>query len=166
MKIIGKKFNYQHGLDLVRSCYQNGIRTQACFLVGHPDEGDNDFLASKKYMSDMVRAGLDEVAVFVVAPFAGSQLFARKAINIQSDIALASFSPKGRSNYLELEGQRKLLINTFFSEKFRRGSSLWMQGLRSIFGTPQTKMENLPKRVLFIFRKITFVSIKKRLGYE
>lgn len=166
MKIIGKKFNYQHGLDLVRSCNLYGIRTQACFLVGHPDEGDSDFLASKKYIREMVRAGLDEVAIFVVAPFAGSQLFARKAINIQSDVALASFSPKGRLNYMELERQRKLLINTFFSEKLMRGSALWMQGLRSIFGTPQTKMENLPKRILFIFRKVALVAIRQRLGYE
>lgn len=166
MKIIGKKFNYQHGLDLVRSCHKNGIRTQACFLVGHPDEHANDFLESKKYMSEMVRAGLDEVAVFVVAPFAGSQLFELKVIDIQSDIALASFSPKGRTNYLELEAQRKLLIKIFFLEKLKQGSALWMQGLRSIFGTPQTKMENLPKRILFIFKKITLVAIKKRLGYE
>lgn len=154
MKIIGKKFNYQHGLDLVSACARNGIRTQACFLVGHPDENEEDLEASRNYLADMVRAGLDEVAVFVVAPFAGSQLYARNAIDLQDAETLPSFSPKGRANYAELEQHRKELIRIFFIEKLKKGAALWLQGLRAIFGTPQTKMENLPKRILFIRRLI------------
>jgi len=154
MKIIGKKFNYEHGIDLVKACARQGIRTQACFLVGHPDENEADFRASRDYLRAMVRAGLDEVAVFVVAPFAGSQLYARNAIDLQNDAALPSFSPKGRANYEHLEQHRKKLIATFFIEKLKKGFALWLQGLRALFGTPQTKMENLPRRILFIRRLI------------
>ncbi len=152
MKKIGKRFNYDHGLNLIRTCHRHSIRIQACLLVGHPNEENDDFFATRSYLKQMVRAGLDEVAVFIVSPFAGSKLFARGAIHFENTSALTSFSPKGRSNYKELEKKRKLLIRSFFVEKLKKGLSLWGQGYRSLFSIPQTKMENLPKRVLFILR--------------
>lgn len=151
MKNIGKKFNYEHGLRLVEVCREQGIRTQACFLVGHPDETEADFVFSNRYLADMVKAGLDEVAVFVVAPFAGSQLYARDQIALSNSNALPSFSPKGRAGYETLERRRGMLIKTFFKGKLLRGLDLWVQGLRALFGTPQTKMENLPRRILYIY---------------
>jgi len=151
MKHIGKKFNYQHGLDVVAACKKNSIRTQACFLVGHPDETEQDFLESRDYLAQMVRAGLDEAAVFVVAPFAGSRLYARDAISVSNDSALPSFSPKGRANYETLEYHRRTLIRTFFVEKLKCGFDLWLQGIRAMLGFPQTKMENLPRRIIFVY---------------
>ena len=150
----------------MRECRKYGIRTQACFLVGHPHETAQDYLSSKGYLIKLVQAGLDEVAIFVVAPFAGSSLFAQNTISVESTSALPSFSPKGRSNYETLEARRKALIRCFFAVKLRKGSDLWMQGLRSIFGTPETKMENLPRRVTYItwllFRKRCFSLLRDR----
>lgn len=150
MKQIGKRFRYQHGLDLVAACRAHGIRTQACFLVGHPDEQEADFEQTRRYLAEMVRAGLDEAAVFVVAAFAGSQLYARNAIDVQDQQALPSFSPKGRAGYETLERHRSELIRTFFVEKLKKGVEIWLQGARAVLGRPQTKMENLPRRVVFI----------------
>jgi len=150
MKIIGKKFQQPHGIQLVRACRQFGIRTQACFLVGHPAESAVDHLHSKTYLLQLLKAGLDEVAVFIVAPFAGSKLFARNAIKLKNQQSLPSFSPQGRSDYQTLEYRRKDLIKTFFLGKLQQGVALWMQGFRALFGTPQTKMENLPKRILYV----------------
>lgn len=150
MKTIGKKFNQQHGIDLISTCRKNGIRTQACFLVGHPMETEKDFALSREYLVKLVKSGLDEVAIFVVAPFAGSSLFAKNTISLENKSALPSFSPKGRSNYATLEHRRKALIRAFFVTKLTRGIDLWMQGFRSVFGTPQTKIENLPRRVAYI----------------
>lgn len=159
MRSIGKKFNYQHGVDLVRACRSNGIRTQACFLVGHPDEKEDDFKCSLAYLKKMVRSGLDEVAVFVVAPFAGSGLYARNQIRLQDKRALPSFSPKGREDYETLERRRKSLIRAFFIEKLKRGFSLWAQGVRSLWGKPQTKMENLPYRIAYIYWAIVKLKV-------
>jgi hypothetical protein len=150
MKIIGKPFDYEHALALVAVCRANGIRTQACFLVGHPAETEADFEQSARYLRAMVRAGLDEVAVFIVASFAGSALYARKRIAIGDRTALPSFSPRGRSDYALLVKRRSTLLRIFFIEKARCGFDLIAQGVRSIFGRPQTKMENLPRRVLFV----------------
>ncbi len=150
MKTIGKPFDYDHALALVAECRRHGIRTQACFLVGHPSETQADHLASRDYLRKMVRAGLDEAAVFIVSSFAGSKLYDRNAIAIDNREALPSFSPKGRAGAEELEQCRSALIRIFFWEKLKRGPDIWLQGLRAVFGIPKTKMENLPRRVIYI----------------
>lgn len=159
MKTIGKKFDQQHGLNLISECRKYGIKTQACFLVGHPNESHEDFLATKRYLSQIVRAGADEVAVFVVSAFAGSSLFARNSISMNNRAALPSFSPRGRRDYEMLELRRKELVRTFFIEKLFKGTDLWIQGFRAIIGKPQTKMENLPRRVMYII----WLLLKNRL---
>jgi hypothetical protein len=105
---------------------------------------------SKKYLQQLLKAGLDEVAVFIVSPFAGSKLFSHNVITLEDKRSLPSFSPRGRSDYKILELRRKDLICTFFLGKLYHGIELWKQGLRALFGTPQTKMENLPKRIFYI----------------
>lgn len=164
MQIIGKKFNYQHGIELISACRSNRIRTQACLLVGHPDETEKDFEASDDYLSRLVKAGLDEVAVFVVAPLPGSQIHARKDISLDDKTALVSFSPKGRTDYKTLAGRRKMLIQTFFVQKLKHGFDLWLQGLRVIIGTPETKMENLPRRIIFIYWRVLKLVVAQMLG--
>ena len=49
MRIIGKTFNYEYATQLVELCKKHKVRTQACFLVGHPSETESDFLASCDY---------------------------------------------------------------------------------------------------------------------
>lgn len=166
MQVIGKKFNHEHGIELIAVCRANGIRTQACLLVGHPDEAEKDFEASRDYLSRMVKAGLDEVAVFVVAPFAGSKLHAKSGISLNDKSALISFSPKGRANYETLERRRKSLIRTFFVQKLKRGFDIWLQGLRAIFGTPATKMEILPRRIVFIYWQVLLFKVAQKLGWK
>lgn len=166
MQVIGKKFNYQHGIELISACRANDIRTQACLLVGHPDETEKDFEASNDYLSQLVKAGLDEVAVFVVAPFAGSLLHTRSSISLNDNSVLVSFSPKGRADYETLTFRRKVLIRTFFSQKLKRGFDLWLQGFRAVIGTPETKMENLPRRVAFIYWQVLRHVITQKLGWK
>jgi len=150
MRTIGKPFDYDHARELVAACRRNGIRTQACFLVGHPAETEESFRQSRRYLQELVRAGLDEVAVFVVASFAGSAIYARKQVEVADAEALPSFSPKGRAGFEVFARRRRRMIRTFFLEKLKRGPDLWLQGLRALFGRPQTKMENLPRRILYV----------------
>ncbi len=164
MQVIGKKFDHQHGIDLISTCRTQGIRTQACLLVGHPDETESDFQASNDYLSQMVKAGLDEVAVFVVAPFAGSKLHARNDISLTDKTVLISFSPKGRANYKTLTRRRKMLIRTFFVQKLKCGFDIWLQGIRAIIGTPETKMENLPRRIAYIYWHVLMFAIAQKFS--
>lgn len=164
MKIIGKYFNHEHGIELIRACREHGIRTQACFLVGHPDEREADFKASKDYLTRLVQAGLDEVAIFIVAPFAGSALHEKGGIGLDDPEALMSFSPKGRWDYKILERRRNTLIRVFFMQKLKRGWDLWLQGLRALVGIPETKMENLPRRMAFVGLWIFLSLVKQKLS--
>jgi hypothetical protein len=151
LKTIGKPFDYGHALALIEACHYHGIYTQACFLVGHPAEKPEDHQCSCDYLRTMVRAGLDEVAVFIVAPLAGSALQHQNKINLVSQKALRSFSPKGREDWDVLVQRRRELIRIFFSEKLKRGSQIWLQGIRALWGTPRTKMENLPLRIIYVY---------------
>lgn len=159
LKAMGKSFDYSHGLNLINACHKYGIYTQACFLVGHPEEKEKDHNLSCKYLHSLVNAGLDEVAVFIIAPFPGSKLYKERGINLSSTEKLVSFSPKGRYGWENLARRRMELIKIFFIEKLKKGLNIWFQGIRAFFGIPRTKMENLPKRILFIY----FLLLKHRL---
>lgn len=154
MQVIGKPFDHAHGLKLVAACRAAGIRTQACFLVGHPAETRDDHRQSRAYLRTLVRAGLDEVAVFVVAPFAGSGLFRTAQIVVDDAAALPSFSPKGRRGYRIYARRRLELTADFFEAKLRRGPELWFQGFRGLLGRSETKMENLPRRAVFVMWRV------------
>ena len=164
MKTIGKPFDYSHGVELVAACRKHAIRTQACLLVGHPAESEPDFVATRNYLVRLVRAGLDEVAVFIVAPFAGSALHARNGIEVDNRLVLPSFTPRGRADFPQLERRRRALIRTFFGHKLLRGLDLWRQGFRALAGIPQTKMENLPKRIAFVVWLVLQGMLARRWG--
>ncbi|MEK7382602.1 MAG: radical SAM protein [Elusimicrobiota bacterium] len=164
LKAIGKRFDHDHGLALVKACREHGVRTQACFLVGHPAETEEDHRRSLEYLRALVQSGLDEVAVFVTASFAGSALFARGGIDLTDPAALPSFSPKGRKDFKTFDRRRREMIRAFFVEKLGRGADLWAKGVRAALGRPQTKMENLPRRVVFILWLILQLRLARLLG--
>lgn len=150
LKAMGKNFDHSYALDFIKECHRNGIYTQACFLVGHPSESEIDHDKSKDYLDAMVRAGLDEVAVFIVAPLPGSSLCSTERIGLTKTEYLISFSPKGRDNWLVLVRRRKELIRIFFLGKLKKGLGIWFQGARALVGAHRTKMENLPKRMIYV----------------
>jgi radical SAM superfamily enzyme YgiQ (UPF0313 family) len=157
---MGKTFNYDHGIELVRACRRHGIVTQACFLAGHPAETDEDHRASCAYLRSLVRAGLDEVAVFGVSPLPGSALSSRGNVPVEA-AGLRSFSPRERADWQTVARRRREMTSIFVREKLKRGLDLWRMAWRSLFGTPRTKLENLPRRILFIWRLIVGQRIRE-----
>jgi hypothetical protein len=150
LKTIGKSFAFDHALALVRRGRELSVETQACFIVGHPAETEDDHQCSLELLKRLVRAGLSEAAFFIVSSVAGSRIHRERMIRIRSPQALPSFSPKGREGWQKLERRRDELIRVFFLEKLKQGMALWIQGLRALGGQPRTKMENLPQRILFV----------------
>jgi len=165
MYIIGKRFNYNHGLKLIEACKCAGISTQACLIVGHPQETEQDHQQSCQYLEKLLLKGLDEVGIFIISPIAGSQIYKKQQIPIDSK-KLLSFSPKGRDNWDVLKKRRKELLFLFFKNKLLQGSPLWIQGVRALLGRPKTKMENLPLRVLFIYWLILSTKLKNRFSQK
>ncbi|MDB2487517.1 radical SAM protein, partial [Alphaproteobacteria bacterium] len=160
MRVIGKTFNYDYAAQLVELCHRHKVRTQACFLVGHPSETESDFVASRDYMRHLLRRGLDEVAIFIVSPFAGSSLYQESKIALSDAGVQPTFGPKGRVDHNLYRRRRAIMMRLFFIEKLKRGMDLWIQGVRSLFLHPQTKMENLPKRVLFVLKGVFVAKLR------
>ncbi len=156
IKKIGKPFNHKKAKRLIEEAQKLKIRTQACFLVGHPNETQSDYLMTKKYLKELILAGLDEVAIFIVAPFAGSRLHKNGAIETNEEGWLPSFTPNNRKDITVAKKRRSGLIRIFFLYKLLSSLSIWGQGYRALFSTPQTKMENLPKRFIFVKYKTLF----------
>lgn len=162
MKIIGKKFDYLHALNLISSCKKLRIQTQTCFIVGHPDENEDDFKQSVSYLRKVLNAGVDEIAVFIISPFAGSKLFKDKRINLKASDDFVSFTPKSRTDFLEIQKRRSIMIIIFILNKIRHPIEFISVIIRSLIGKPITKVENLPRRILFIIFQVVKLKFGRR----
>ena len=147
-----KPFDHAHALQMVKAMHERGIHSQACFVLGHPEETEADRAATESYVKQMVRAGVDEVAFFILSPLPGSALQNAMPYGNYEE-ALWSFSPRHRTDYKVLEKWRQRLIRRFFFWKlvFKPGALL-RQMWNAFVGRPFTKMEMLPRRVLYILR--------------
>ncbi len=149
MKIIGKKFDYNHGLDMARNCKKQGIRTQACFVIGHPNERFKDFLLSLKYMVKLTINGLDEIAIFIISPFSGSKLSG--VIEDKSNSKIYSFSPSFRKGYIKFSFYRFIMVISFLIIKLIFDPRFYIDLFKVFFNKkdPYIKLHNLLKIVKF-----------------
>ena len=67
-------------------------------------------------MRHLLRRGLDEVAIFIVLPFAGSALYQDSKIALSDDSVQPTFGPKGRVQQ-NLYGRRRAIMMRLFSLK-------------------------------------------------
>ena len=77
MKKLNKPFDYEKALHVVKYLNKINIRTQACFLIGTPDEKFTDIIKSILYIIKLTFHGVDEIAVFIYSPIPGSALASR-----------------------------------------------------------------------------------------
>ena len=160
MQKIGKKFDYEYALKLIKNCNKEKIYTQACFVIGHPDEKEEDFLKTKKYLIELIKSGLNEAAFFIVSPFAGSKLFYDDRMNLNRK-KIVSFSPIHRKEYFIYNRRRNILILNFIIYKFIfQFRDTFKMFFRSILGKPRTKIENIPRRIYFVIKYIILDKLK------
>ena len=99
---IGKRFDVTHSLRLIRWSRKLGIKTQACFVIGMPSEGLLDRFKSLLLIRLYTILGIDEIAIFIISPMPGSELYKR----FEVDLSRISFSPTWRSDYTFLSYAR------------------------------------------------------------
>ncbi len=165
MKTIGKHFDYDYALELVEKSKKLGIYSQACFIVGHPNETREDFYQTRLYLGKLLRAGLSEIAVFIVAPFPGSQLYNLSKIRVSEKGVFTSFTPKNRLDYERTSKLRNVLILDFILFKILRPKDLFFHVYRSLIGAPETKIENLLRRIFFILPRLIFAYFLLALNF-
>jgi anaerobic magnesium-protoporphyrin IX monomethyl ester cyclase len=112
LEIMNKKFDKSHALDLTRHMNKIGMRTQACFIAGVPGELKKDRKESIKYVRELVKAGVDEIAVTIFTPIPGAAL--GNSLAGFSHYSELSHSPAWRSDYTTINRFRYRMYLTFF----------------------------------------------------
>jgi len=149
LKRMGKPFRHDAALDLTRQMHQEGIRSQACFVVGYPEESDVERAMTRDYIRKLVKAGLDEIALFICTPVPGSSLFGNE-LGYES-LSELSFSPSWRKTYAQLSRYRRgTYLRFLFWKLLYHPRKLLVQPFHFLFRRFHTKMEMTPYRALSV----------------
>ena len=148
MKAIDKPFKLGHAINLVRHMNATGIRSQACFVLGFPGETREQRQLSYEMAKTLTEEGLDEIAVFIISPVPGSEIF--ETFTGYESLSELSFTPTWREDYEELKRFRLRLYGSFLAWKLRRHPrKILRQAKNFATGNFETKMEMVPFRALY-----------------
>ena len=141
MTKLNKKFDYQHGLEMVSASRDLRISTQACFLIGTKHERITDHLKSLNYINKLSRRGLNEIAVFIYTPLPGSGLANDYELDLKN-LSKLNRSPIWRSDYTRLNAIRFIYYTVFiFSFVIYFPIRLFTVPANIVTGNFKTKME-------------------------
>jgi anaerobic magnesium-protoporphyrin IX monomethyl ester cyclase len=115
LKLMDKPFNHALALDLAKHLHANNVRTQACFVLGFPGETDDDLKLTREYVLKLAKAGVDEVALFIMTPMPGS--VAGPQVTGYSSLSQLTFSPSWRADFAKLQRFRVNLYLQFYATK-------------------------------------------------
>ena len=147
MQKIDKPFNYQHALKSVKKMNKEKIFTQACFVIGYPEEKKSDLIKTRKMIFDLSKRGIDEIAVFIITPIPGSNIYEQfKGFGSLSNL---TFTPTWRRDYKQLYKERLIMYLIFLSTKLIFHPLKMLRQVINFFRQRfDTKMEMVPYKVL------------------
>lgn len=145
LKAMNKPFDLEHALNLIAQMKKLKILSQVCFVLGYPNETDQDRRETQKLIEHFTRLGVDEIALFTITPVPGSAIY--KEFSGYQGLWELTFTPVWRDDFENLQHWRLKLYQTFLFGK------LWYfpwKVLRQVgnFITRrfETKMEMVPYR--------------------
>lgn len=148
LKLMDKYFDHKFAIEQVREMHKVGIASQACFVLGFPGETKKDLQITQQYIKKLTKAGLDEIALFIMTPVPGSAAFTQIAPEF-GDISKLTFTPSWRPEYEVLNRWRKKLVWTFLITKLLyHPGKLFTQALRIFTGSYKTKIEMTIARLI------------------
>jgi radical SAM superfamily enzyme YgiQ (UPF0313 family) len=115
LKLMKKPFDYEYGIEMAREMRNLGIKSQACFVLGFPGEREEDLELTKGYVLKLTKAGIDEIALFIMTPIPGSEPY--EMWEIKESLSKLTFSPKWRRGYKKLHSFRKEVYLLFLIYK-------------------------------------------------
>jgi len=147
LRMIGKPFDLGHAFRMVRKMNHIGIRSQACFVLGYPGEGDLDRWMTRDLARRLTKAGIDEIALFIIAPVPGAEIFGE--FSGHSEYSQLNFSPSWRKDYGKINAFRMSLYLWFLLWKaLYHPVKFFRQPINFLMRRFQTKMEMVPYRVI------------------
>jgi len=147
LKLMNKPFKNDHAVRLIKQMNKVGIRSQACFVLGFPGEETEDRKMTWNLVKNLVRCGLDEIALFIVSPVPGSKIFEEyTGYNSLSDL---NFTPTWRKDYTMLSQYRINLYRAFLLWKLiYHPRKIIRQMLNFLLRRFETKMEMVPYKAI------------------
>ncbi len=112
LKMMKKPFNHAYSLEMANKMHILGIKSQACFVLGYPGETNEDRKDTEQFIKRMASCGVDEIALFIMTPIPGSEIFG-KVIGYKGFEEL-TFSPSWRSDFITLNSFRMKAYAKFF----------------------------------------------------
>lgn len=146
-RLIEKPFSLEHATELIREMNRVGIRSQACFVLGFPGEEDEDRALTRDMIKDLVRSGVDEIAIFIISPVPGSEIF--NDYRGYKSLSELTFTPTWREDYDKLNKLRINLYLAFVGWKLRYYPlKIFRQAINFLTRRFETKMEMVPYKAL------------------
>lgn len=147
LKLMGKPFDIEHAVKMVRHMSRNKISTQACFVLGYPGETNDDRRMTKDLVRRLTQEGIDEIALFIITPVPGSAIYGQfKGYRSLSEL---NFTPSWRDDYPALVKFRLKLYAQFLLWKLRyHPVRILRQVVNFVTKHFETKMEMVPYRAM------------------
>ncbi len=111
--LMDKPVDLPYALRVTRWLKRSRVFSQACFVIGYPDENDGDRELTAALVGRLARIGVDEVAVFIITPMPGSRLF-RPLGGAERPFENLTFTPTWRRDYRRLAAYRKRVYLRYF----------------------------------------------------
>ncbi|MBP7652681.1 radical SAM protein [Candidatus Dependentiae bacterium] len=160
LKKMNKPFDIDHAVKNIRFFKKYKIFVQTCFVLGFPGETKQDLIKTYELIKSLTKFGIDEIALFIIAPVPGSSIFEEfKGYLSLSDL---NFTPSWRSDYEFLVKFRMKLYRMFLIIKLiYHPLKVIKQSINFFKRSFDTKMEMVPYRAL-IYKYYEFRSRFKK----
>ncbi|MBI5056681.1 MAG: B12-binding domain-containing radical SAM protein [Nitrospirae bacterium] len=155
LKLMNKPVDIDHAVEMFSLMNRKGIYTQACFVLGYPGENDPDRQQTAGLVRQLAKVGVDEVALFIITPMPGSQIY-QQYLNKFQDLNQLTFTPKWRDDYSTVAKFRKsIYIQYIFIKMFYHPVRMFGYGWALLSRRFKTKVE------MTLFRKIKVAWLAK-----
>lgn len=157
LKKMNKPFHHECALELIKHMNSLHMTTQACFVLGYPEETEKDRRLTYEYCKKLAKAGCDEIALFIMAPVPGAgtyQQYKEKILQNNKQISLQdmSFSPKWREDYgLYKKFRLKAYLAFMITKALYHPLKTLQQPWNIIAGMFKTKMEMTIYRIFKLY---------------
>lgn len=159
LKLIDKPFRLDHAINIIYYMNKYKIKSQACFVLGFPGETKKDQSLTLKMIKEITKKGIDEIALFIISPVPGSNIFNK--IDGYKQLSDLNFTPTWRKDYKQLSKLRLKLYIVFLTYKiFYHPIKIVKQAINFILMNFETKMEMVPFKAL----KYYFLELRKNVN--
>jgi radical SAM superfamily enzyme YgiQ (UPF0313 family) len=147
LRAMRKDVDLDHLRTIAAEAVRSGMRVGCFVVVGFPGEGPEDRRCTGELVDALVRAGVDDVSVFIWSPLPGAGAFGLE--RGYERLEQLCWTPRWRSGYGRYEGARLGLYSRVLSAMFRsRPLALARSAARVLAGEHETKAEMTLSRML------------------